>query len=162
MMSTNKPRKIKASYELQNKVGMGPIDEKKVAAAQAMMDTSTVDFIVIARPELDQLHTVITAAKAGKDYSAETMTAIKTPIMNLKANAGTFKYSFISDLTGSVLMLFEGLDKADKKVLQVADVLHKTILLSLAYQLSGDGGEPGQALLATFQELCMKFKPSAA
>ncbi|MCB9991558.1 MAG: hypothetical protein H6867_09325 [Rhodospirillales bacterium] len=115
MMSTNKPRKIKASYELQNKVGMGPIDEKKVVAAQAMMDTSTVDFIVIARPELDQLHTVITAAKAGKDYSAETMTAIKTPIMNLKANAGTFKYSFISDLTGSVLMLFEGLDKADKR-----------------------------------------------
>lgn len=161
-MGKKLPRKIKASRELQGKVGMGPIDEKKVLAAQKVIDNNEVDFSQLARPELDVLQRVVAGAKTDRNYDDVLMAELKTPIMNLKANAGTFNYAFVSELTGTVLMFFENVEKPDKKIVQIADILHKTILLALAYQMKGDGGAAGKALLETFQDVCSKYKPATS
>ena len=79
--------------------------------------------------------------------------------MNLKANAGAFKYGFVSGMTGTVLMFLETIERPDKKVVQIVDILHKTILLALAYQMKGDGGKNGAALQAAFEAVCKKYKP---
>ncbi len=162
-MGKKLPKKIKASRELQNKVGIGTIDEKKVNAAQGVMDNNKVDFGPLARPDLDRLQQAIDAARtdSGQDDKA-VMQSLKTPIMNLKANAGSFNYSFVSQLTGMVLLFLEGIEKPDRKVIQIADILHKTLLLALAYQMSGDGGANGKVLLKTFEEVCRKYKPPGA
>lgn len=154
-----KARKIKANKELQLKVGTGQIDERVVDAAQKVIEDNTVDFAPVAKPELDALQKAMDAARKDMSDGQAVLDSLKTPIMNLKANAATFKYKFISDLTGTVLMFLENVNKPDKKILQIVDVLHKTILLSLAYNMQGDGGDNGKVLLAAFSKLCQKYKP---
>jgi hypothetical protein len=152
-------RRIKASMELQQRVGTGEIEKKSVVAAQDVMDNTDVDFKEIAKPELDALQKAIDTA--GKGITDDTLQSLKTPIMNLKANAAVFKYQMISELTGMVLILFETVDQPDKKIIKIADILHKTILLALAYGMSGDGGKNGAVLIKAFEQVCRKYKPKA-
>ncbi len=156
MRKKSLPKKIKASKDLQNRVGTGNIDQHKIDEAQRIIDTSKVDFGEIAKPELNKLQKAIDKARKNPQGD-EVMESFMTPIMNIKANAGAFNYKFVSDLTGMILMFLEGIDESDRKVVQIVDVLHKTILLALAYQMKGDGGENGKALLSAFKEICAKY-----
>lgn len=159
-MAKKLPKKIKASKELQSRVGTGAIDEAKISAAQKVMDENQVDFAPLAKPELDKLQKAIDAAQKDMEDTAAVMNAIKTPIMNIKANAGAFNYGFVSQLTSAVLLFLESIEKPDRKVLQIVDITHKTILLALAYQMKGDGGENGKVLLKTFEQMIEKYKPA--
>lgn len=150
---------IKASRELQNKVGTGTINEEKISAAQKIMDDNKTDFAPLAKPELDKLRKAIEKAREDSSNPDAIMKSLKTPIMNLKANAGTFNYGFLSKLTGTVLLFLEDVKTPDRKIIQIVDVLHKTILLALAYQMRGDGGKNGKVLLHIFEELCEKYRP---
>lgn len=151
-------KKIKASTELQKKVGTGVIDEKKVARAQEVIANNKVDFAPIAKPHLDELSRAIkaTAGLKNPDNQKEILESYMTPIMNIKANAATFNYSLISGLAGTVLSFLEDIGRYDRKVVQIVDLLYKTILLILASKMSGDGGKEGKALQGAFHEVCFK------
>lgn len=149
---------IKASLELQQKVGSGSIAEEKIRQAQNVINENKVDFAPIAKPQLDILLSAIRDAQnyeSGNDRAV--LQSFSTPIMNIKANAATFNYPVISGLSGIVLTFLEDAKRFDKKAVQVVDLLHKTILLVLARKISGDGGRDGKALQLAFQELCRKF-----
>lgn len=151
-------KKIKASVELQKKIGTGVIDEKKIARAQEVIANNKVDFAPIAKPHLDDLSRAIKASAGLKnpDNQKEILESYITPIMNIKANAATFNYSLISGLAGTVLTFLEDIGRYDRKVVQIVDLLYKTILLILARKMAGDGGSEGKALLGAFQEVCFK------
>lgn len=155
---TSNSKRIKASEKLKRKIGTGQIDDAKILAAQKVIDENDVDFREVANPDLKKLQKAIDAARQTGCDSSDIVESFKVPIMNLKANAGTFHYKFISDLTSMVLLLFEGYGTPDRKLVQIADVLHKTILLALAYQMKGDGGANGKALVAAFEEICKKCR----
>ena len=150
-------KRIEADKRLQQRVGTGKISEESVQKAQKVMDTNQVDFGPLAKPFLEELKKAVEDAKAGGKDDKEIMEAISMPIMNLKANAGTFKFELISGLTGTVLNFLENIEGPDKKVLQIVDLLHKTILLILARKMTGDGGKNGQALMMAFAEVCQKY-----
>lgn len=156
-MAKKQPKTIKASRELQAKVGTGQIDEKKIEEAQKIMDEDDTEFSVLAKDDLAKLQQAIDSAKKSLDDEDAVMQSFKTPIMNLKANAGSFKYEFVSSLTGMVLMLLETVEKPDKKLVKIVDSLHKTILLALASEMKGDGGKAGQELIGAFKDVCRKY-----
>lgn len=151
-------KRIKANLDLQKKVGTGSIDEKKVERAQEVIKNNKVDFAPIAKPHLDELSKAIKASLGLKNPSneKEILETYMTPIMNIKANAATFNYSLISGLAGTVLTFLEDVKMYDKKVVQIVDLLYKTILLILARKMSGDGGAEGKALLGAFHDVCQK------
>lgn len=151
-------KRIKANLDLQKKVGTGSIDEKKVERAQDVIKNNKVDFAPIAKPHLDELSKAIKASLGLKnpDNEKEILESYMTPIMNIKANAATFNYSLISGLAGTVLTFLEDVKVYDKKVVQIVDLLYKTILLVLARKMSGDGGGEGKALLGAFHDVCQK------
>lgn len=151
-------KRIKANLDLQKKVGTGSIDEKKVERAQDVIKNNKVDFAPIAKPHLDELSKAIKASLGLKNppNEKEILESYMTPIMNIKANAATFNYSLISGLAGTVLTFLEDVKKYDKKVVQIVDLLYKTILLILARKMSGDGGGEGKALLGAFHDVCQK------
>ena len=151
-------KRIKANLDLQKKVGTGSIDEKKVERAQDVIKNNKVDFAPIAKPHLDELSKAIKASLGLKNPTneKEILESYMTPIMNIKANAATFNYSLISGLAGTVLTFLEDVKKYDKKVVQIVDLLYKTILLILARKMSGDGGGEGKALLGAFHDVCQK------
>lgn len=156
-------KRIEADKKLQERVGTGKIEEETVQKAQKVMDTNQVDFGPLAKPFLDELTAALEKANAGEGGDdKEVMESISMPIMNLKANAGTFKFELISGLTGTVLNFLENINGPDKKALQIVDLLHKTILLILAYKMTGDGGKDGKALMAAFAEVCQKVHTKLA
>lgn len=148
-------KKIEADKKLQQRVGTGKIDEQVVEKAQKVIDTNQVDFGPLAKPFLDELKMALETVDE-KETTKEIMESISMPIMNLKANAGTFKFELISGLTGTVLNFLENIKEPDKKVYQIVDLLTKTIQLILAYKMTGDGGPNGKALMAAFAEVCQK------
>lgn len=150
---------IKASLELQKKVGQGTVDAHKIQIAQKIMNENKVEFGPLAKPHLDELHTLITSISRsrGDQSDHDVLQALMVPTMNIKANAATFNYPLVSNLTGVVLTFLEDVKRCDKKVLQIVDLLHKTILLVLARKMTGDGGVQGEALQRAFQDLCIKF-----
>jgi len=151
-------KRIKANLDLQKKVGTGNIDEKKVAKAQDVIKNNKVDFAPVAKPHLDELSKAIKNSMGLKNPENEkaVLESYMTPIMNIKANAATFNYSLISGLAGIVLTFLEDVGKFDKKVVQIVDLLYKTILLILARKMAGDGGSDGKALLGAFHDVCQK------
>lgn len=151
-------KRIKANLDLQKKVGTGAIDEKKVERAQEVIKNNKVDFAPIAKPHLDELSKSIKASLGLKnpENEKEVLEAFMTPIMNIKANAATFNYSLVSGLAGTVLTFLEDVKKFDRKVVQIVDLLYKTILLILARKMSGDGGAEGKALQGAFHDVCQK------
>ncbi len=150
---------IKASLELQKKVGQGSIEPHRIARAQKVINENKVDFSQVAKPHLDELSTLIAAISRSRDDRSDrdVLQALMVPTMNIKANAATFNYPLISGLTGIVLTFLEDVKLYDKKVLQIVDLLHKTIILVLARKMTGDGGVQGEALQTAFQGLCLKF-----
>lgn len=151
-------KRIKASLELQKRVGTGTIDERKVEKAQDVIKNNKVDFAPIAKPHLDELSRAIKSSMGLKNppNQKEILESYMTPIMNIKANAATFNYSLVSGLAGGVLTFLEDVGKYDKRVVQIVDLLYKTILLVLARKMAGDGGNEGKALLMAFHEVCQK------
>lgn len=151
-------KRIKANLDLQKRVGTGSIDEKKVERAQEVIKNNKVDFVPIAKPHLDELSKAIKMSLGLKNpgNQKEILESYMTPIMNIKANAATFNYSLISGLSGTVLTFLEDVGKYDKKVVQIVDLLYKTILLILARKMSGDGGAEGKALQVAFYDVCQK------
>lgn len=153
---------IKASKDLQQKVGTGTVETQMIEKAEKVIVENKVDFAPIAKPQMDQLKAAIAEAKKDTSNTKKITESLSTPIMNIKANAATFNYPLVSGLTDAVLTFLEEVKNIDKKTLQIADLLHMTITLILARKMSGDGGNEGKALLAAFRDVCRKHAAKMA
>ena len=156
-MKQTEARVIKASRNLQAKVGTGRVNEDMIAQAQAVMDENTVDFLPVVKPDLDALRKILAVYHKNPEKvpAKDRMSRI---IMNIKANAGTFKYELVSTLSAAVLTLLDGIDRLDKKAMRIIDVLYKTVLFITHKQIKGDGGEEGRELADAFAEMCDSYK----
>lgn len=153
---------IKASKALQEKVGTGTVSAGLVQKAEMMMASNKVDFAPVAKPHMDELRKAIAKGKKDSGDFKATLDSLSAPIMNIKANAATFNYPLISGLTDSVLTFLEGIGHVDKKVFQIVDLLHMTIMLILSRKMSGDGGAEGRALLDAFRQVCNRHAQKLA
>ncbi len=158
-MTKRSAKVIKASKALQMKVGTGTIDDQVLEKAQKLMDENKIDFAPLAKEHVSALVEAIQDAesKEPNGYENVDLASFSTPIMNLKGNAGSFHYQLIGDISGAVLSLLEHADRMDKKLLEIMQVLHKTILLIMAQELKGLGGKEGKQLNIAFQELCTSY-----
>jgi len=156
-MEQKEARVIKASRNLQAKVGTGRVDENRIAQAQAVMDENTVDFRSVVKSDLDALRKILAAYQKNPEKIPEK-DRVSRIIMNIKANAGTFKYELVSTLSAAVLTLLDGNQRLDKKAIRIIDVLYKTVLFITHKQIKGDGGKEGRELADAFAEMCDSYK----
>ena len=154
-----KARRIKASKDIQAKVGTGQVSESVVKRAQGVIDNNQVDFVAVASPFLKDLREAIEAAKKSKNMAEYDIVKITKPMMNMKANAGSFKYELVSELAGSVLLLLENTGTLNRKNIQITDVTYKTMLLLVMKKIKGDGGDMGSSLRIAYGDMCQKFMP---
>ena len=157
MTNSEEPKVIKANYMLQAKVGSGPLDEKAVERCQEVMDNNTVDFAPLAMEFLDQLANGIEQAKSGdltKDQAVEKMTQ---PVMQLKANATTFKYTLIGNLANVMLSFLEAVKELDNDVIAIVTAHHKTLSAIVIKKMQGDGGEYGKQMEAELKAACKRY-----
>ncbi len=152
-----KTRKIPASRELQNKVGTGKIAQEDVAAAQDVIETNGADFEQIAMPHIDELARLIFAVQNAEISEREMIEAAIHPIMNLKANAGTFNYPLITTLAEAVLGVLDNTEEADQAIIDITDHLQKAVLAVMRHKMFGDGGVAGAALVKEFEDVCRRY-----
>ena len=97
--ASDEAKVIKASMELQQKVGTGSIEEYKIDRAQVVINENKVDFGPIAKPHMDELRNLLNdlAQSRGDKSDREVLRALMTPTMNIKANAATFNYRLRKD-----------------------------------------------------------------
>ncbi len=154
----NKPgvKIIKASTDLQKKVGTGVIDTAKVAMAQQMMESNTVDFGPVAQPFLDDLSQAVKNAKKDKD-NPKALESLMLPIMNIKANATTFNYPVAGEVTGTVLTFLEHVGRVDDEILIIAENLHRAVNLVIAQKMVGGKNALGEKLIQEFKDVCRRY-----
>jgi len=85
------PKVIKANKSLQARVGTGPLDDNVVEKCQMVMDNNDVDFAPLAMEYLDKLAEAIQTAKSPDIEKSEAINNMTAPVMQLKANASTFR-----------------------------------------------------------------------
>lgn len=159
-MNTNqthpKARIISASTALQNKVGTGAVDTDLIAKAQVEIDQNEVDFAELAKNDLKTLKENISNGKSmlSKGHTSLPNKDFLVPIMNIKANAGSFHYQLVSDISGQILSNIETNTSISKDELDAIELLYKTILIVMTKKITGQGGKEGRELKRGFQELC--------
>ncbi len=152
-----KTKIIKASLELQQRVGTGVVDAEVVKQAQQVIEDNDVDFGPIALPLLKDLQDSIALAKKGEGDPKSVVESITRPIMNLKGNAGVFKFPLISDMTGTVLALIEHVGRIDDDILVIVDNLHKASTVAVAQKLVDKKNPIAAELAKEFEGVCKRY-----
>lgn len=147
----------KANKTLQAKIGSGTIDEKTVERAQSVMDNNDVDFTPMAIEYLDKLEEAIKQIKAGSLPMKEAIQSMTAPVMQLKANASTFKYNLIGNLANVMLSFLEGIKEIDNDVIAIVSAHHQTLKAIVLKKMSGSGGVAGKAMEEELQNACTRY-----
>lgn len=147
----------KANKVLQAKVGTGPIDEKTVEKCEEVMENNDVEFAPLAMEYLDKLKEAIEEIKAGKMERKEAVEAMTAPVMQLKANASTFKYNLIGNLANVMLSFLEGVKELDDDVIAIVGAHHQTLSAIVVKKMKGDGGAAGAQMEDELKGACKRY-----
>lgn len=157
MTEPNKPKVIKANYSLQNKVGAGPLDERLVERCQDVMNNNDVDFVPLGMEYLGLLKQAIEKAKSGSLNTNEAVQVMTEPVMQLKANAATFRYTLIGNLANVMLSFLEAVKQVDDDVIQIVEAHQKTLTAIVIKKMQGDGGAAGKQMEQELKAACKRY-----
>lgn len=147
----------KANKMLQAKVGKGPLDERTVEKCQQVMDNNDVEFAPLAMEYLNKLEEAINSAKQSDTDMAATVNAMTAPVMQLKANATTFKYNLIGNLANVMLSFLEGIKEIDNDAIEIVAAHHRTLTAIVLKKMKGDGGAAGAQMEDELKGACKRY-----
>lgn len=156
-MEPKKAKVIKASLELQQRVGSGPLDEKKVAECERIIQENNIDFGPMAAEFLGKLQQAIQYAKSPGADLVQAKQKMTQPVMELKANAAIFKYDLIGTLANVMLSFLEAVKAIDKTVVDIVEAHHKTLTIIVMKKMSGDGGQHGKLFEQELKDACKRY-----
>jgi hypothetical protein len=148
---------IKADVSLQKRIGIGPLDDRVVERCQKVIDTNTVDFDPLAAEYLDKLREAIAVAKSRSGETKDMIQKMTEPVMQLKANAATFRYTLVGNLANIMLGFLEAVDKIDSNVIEIVAAHEKTLSIIIAKKMTGDGGAHGKLFEQELQNACARY-----
>lgn len=152
-----KPRFIKASNVLKQKVGYGSIDEALLEKSQKVIDSNEIDFAPYAEQYLKELSAVIKDIKAGKFTADEIKNKLVRPVMQLKANGGMFQYRLVSDVADIAMQFIEAVEDINDDTFDVLKAHQNTLAVIVQNKLKGDGGREGYALVKELDQACKRY-----
>ena len=148
---------IKANFDLQRKVGKGPIDETVIRKSQNLIDNNTVDFAPVALEILDRLLLAIEDSKKPQ-YTFEDLKEMFTrPVMELKANAAIFHYDLVGQLAAVMLGFLERIKVIDADAIDIVRAHHTSLHMIVSKKISGPGGAMGESLVKELQFACDRY-----
>ena len=156
-MEPKKAKVIKASLELQQRVGSGPLDEKKVAECERIIQENNIDFGPMAAEFLGKLQQAIQYAKSPGADLVQAKQKMTQPVMELKANAAIFKYDLIGTLANVMLSFLEAVKSIDRTVVDIVEAHHKTLTIIVMKKMSGDGGPHGKLFEQELKDACKRY-----
>lgn len=152
-----KPLVHKANYQLQKRIGKGPIDAKALERAQSMIEEAADDFEPLAMTFLSKLKVAIDKAQKDEGSVEDQIKNMTSPVMELKANAKMFKYDLVSSLANIMLGFLETIDKLDKDAIDIVAAHQQTLQLIVMKKMTGDGGEHGQLFQRELRDAVQRY-----
>ena len=157
MKKPNNAKIIKANYELQKKVGSGPIDESIIKTSQSMIDGNEVDFAPVAIAILDRLQEGLEQAKNPKNTMDDMKEILTKPVMELKASAAIFHYDLVGALAGIMLGFLENIKIMDRDAIEIVKAHHASLHMIVVRKITGSGGAPGESLVNELKQACDRY-----
>lgn len=155
---TNGVTIIKATRELQSRVGSGELDiSTRQRAHEAMTVGLKTDFTPIALGFLDHLELGIARARDTGLSTRLRLENLSRPVMELKANARMFRYDLVSVLANIMLGFLESIQDIDCDAVEIVAAHHRTLRVIIERQMTGNGGPPGQAIINELQDACNRY-----
>lgn len=148
---------IKATRELQRRVGSGQVDRMTLQRCQEVLNTSTTDFAPVAHGFLDHLELALMRAQAEEMSHNDRIQGLSRPVMDLKANAGMFRYHLVTMLANIMLGFLEAITVLDKDAIEIVAAHHRTLKMIIDRRMTGDGGSTGHVLTRELQDACNRY-----
>ncbi len=157
MTSDKKVNVIKANYALQLKVGAGPLNERAVKDMQKVIDKNDVDFGPLGLSILERLQDALDKVNDHSITMVQMKEMLIKPVMELKANATTFKYDLIGSLANIMLQFLEAITVMDKDAIEIVQAHHNSLHMIIVRKINGTGGEAGKALIKELKHACERY-----
>lgn len=154
---------VKPNPALQNKTGIGKLDEKLVKKAQTVLETNKDDFLPLGKSLLTDLSATLDAIESENNFeSPERFQKVVEIVMQVKANAALFNYQLAGNLADTTLDFLEHVKKFDDSVFQLVRNYEKILRLIVNTKMSGAGGQSGQALETELKDACTRYTKKLA
>lgn len=157
MASPDSVEVIKASYDLQKRVGKGPIAPTLLEKCHEVMNTNTTDFAPIAREFLEKLERAIAVCADPDIDMREKVEGLSRPVMELKASAKMFRYELVTSLANVMLGFLEAMQNLDRDAVEIVAAHHRTLAAIIDRKMNGDGGPYGQLLVQELKDACNRY-----
>ncbi len=155
--STGKANIIKASYDLQKKVGSGAINSSVIERSQTLIDSNGVDFAPMALLILDRLKESLDEAKNPNNSFDDMKDKFTKPVMELKANAAIFHYDLVGQLAAIMLGFLEHIKIMDSDAVDIVKAHHATLHMIVVRKMAGDCGAAGETLVNELKLACDRY-----
>ena len=147
---------MKDNYLLRAKVGMGPIDHKKLRESQNVIDNNEMDFGPIAMEYLEKLKKNAQVSSPD-DNQKEKIDLVSVPVLNLKGNAIIVGNGLVGDLSDIMLTFLESIETLDEHVVEIISAYQETLTVIFQNNIQGGGGEYGQDLKTELKSACQRY-----
>jgi hypothetical protein len=152
-----KARFIHPPNILREKVGYGGIEPERLEKAEVFLVENPIDFRPYAREFLGQIDAVIAELEANIIDRERALSAIRRPVMELKAHGAMFNYRLISDIADIVLNFIENIHEMNDDAFDILDVHHKSLDVIVSNELVGNGGMVGKSLADELFFACERY-----
>lgn len=156
--NTKKAKFFDPDTRLKKKVGNTPFKKEKVEKAQTFMEKNDVDFKPMAKDLLAQMRAILDEAKEQPENQKEIVERLTQPVMELKANAATFKYPLISQMMNILLNFLETLEELNQDAIDVAEVNYKTVHVILAHDMKGNKDKRGDLFVQELDSAIKRYR----
>lgn len=155
---------IKPNNTLQNKLGIGSVDEDSVARSQRIMEENRFNFLPLALDFFTEFEQEVNRAYTQlRDASNRRIIEnIALPIMQIKANARIFKFELLGDIATGLLNFFDGVNLMDDDAWEVVFVHQRTMRHILDEEVRGNGGEIGESFKDELERACIRYTRTRA
>ncbi|MGB4056910.1 MAG: hypothetical protein WBK77_02360 [Alphaproteobacteria bacterium] len=157
-VSPKKPRFINPPNVLKKKVGSGGIDEKLIVKSQDFVNNADIDFIPYAENFLKEFSQALREAEKGSDFKSSREKII-TPIMQMKAGGGMFKYQLVSEVADTAMQFLDAVDveNVNNETFDILRAHENTLKVIVLNKLKGNGGREGFALIQELDKACKRY-----
>ena len=156
--SKKKAKFFDPDTRLKKKVGNTPFKKDKVEKANSFIEKNDVDFKPMAEDLLKQMREILDEAQKRPEDQKEIVELLTQPVMELKANAATFKYPLISQMMNILLNFLETLEELNKDALDVAEVNYKTVRVILAHDMKGNKDKRGDLFVKELDSAIQRYR----
>lgn len=156
--SKAKPKFIAPNKALQKKVGATPFKKESVTKADQFIDENNIDFSPLAKQFLNDMRAALDNAHAGQNDPHKLVEALTEPVMQLKANAATFKYPLITQLMNVLLNFLETLDALNNDSMKIAELSYGSVKVMLVKKMQNPYDKQGDMLVKEFAKAIARYR----